>query len=301
MQKNKIYGLNNDYLFKKIFGKEYHAKQLIKDLFDQEVTEIKYLEKEFKKENKQLSYGICDLLLDEKNKMIVLELQNKNLKNIEPRMCMYLSKLYAEHGWDKEYRKIKPIEILLILNYSYKSHKTLKRYREIEKTIQEEFGKYFHINIWNIKEALKEKNTMNQKYALLFSLSKKTEIKGKQILQELEKETRFKSIIKEIKEYNMDKEEYQRMKEVEIMEMTFEQATSLLLEDAKKQAIKDGKRVGRREGRREGRRAGKIEGKQEKTIEMVKNMILENIPIEKIMRITSLSEKEIEQYQKQEL
>ncbi len=58
----KYYGLSNDYLFKKVFGRKEYCRQLLNDIFSKRVGLITYLNKEFKKENKELSYGICDVL-----------------------------------------------------------------------------------------------------------------------------------------------------------------------------------------------------------------------------------------------
>lgn len=179
-KEKKFYGLNNDYLFKKIFGQKSYLQQFLKEIFDKKILEIEYLDKELKKENKNLSYGICDFVLKTETGMILLELQNKDLKNIEVRIWMYLFKLYTEHWENKDYQKIKPIEVLLILNYPYQKCKTLKKF------------------------------------------------------QVLEKDKQVSNIVKKIKEYNMKIVDYQKMREAEAMEMTFEQATSALIADAQK-------------------------------------------------------------------
>ena len=49
---NNYYGLSNDYLFKKVFGRKEYCRQLLNDVFHKQVDSIIFLNKELKKENK---------------------------------------------------------------------------------------------------------------------------------------------------------------------------------------------------------------------------------------------------------
>jgi len=48
-----------------------------------------------------------------------------------------------------------------------------------------------------------------------------------------------------------------------------------------------------RDERNEGKREGKIEGKKEGKKETARQMLLDNIPVEKVVKYTGLTEKEV--------
>lgn len=153
---DKIYGLRYDTSFKNIFGRTYFLQKLFKDIFHETIVSIQYLDKETFKQNKHLSYSICDLLVKTKKEYIIVEIQNQDLKNLEARITMYMSEIYSKQNPGKMYQNVKLVKIRLILNYSYGKEKSLKEYQELEKELLERFGNYFDIKIWNIKEALKK-------------------------------------------------------------------------------------------------------------------------------------------------
>ncbi len=114
----------------------------------------------------------------------------------------------------------------------------------------------------------------------------KTKEKGEIVLEELEKEENFKELVKEIRYYNLDKETYQKLRKVEVMEMTFEQATAGF--------FREGLEVGRQDGIRIGEKQGKKEGKLETAISMLK----EGLEMSLIEKVTGLTEDQILNYEK---
>ena len=232
-----------------------------------------------------MSYGICDLILTTGETIVLLEMQNKNLFHIEARICMYIASIYLEYWEDNDYSNIKPVEVCLILNYSYGEEKTLKEYQALEVFLKERFGKYINIQVWNLREAMKENNTINFKYAKLFCLKEYSVRQAEKILKELSKDKKFKLIVQKIREYNMSKKDYRKMKEREKMEMTFEQATSGLIAHAKE------------EGKIEGRMEGKIEGRMEEKIEMIHNLLSSGVDLDIIASAANLSKQQIIEYQ----
>ncbi len=63
---------------------------------------------------------------------------------------------------------------------------------------------------------------------------------------------------------------------------------------AKRAAREDGLAEGRAQGLKEGRKEGKQEGREEEKIKIAKEMLEDNISIEKIMKYTGLSKEAIE-------
>ena len=66
---DKIYELRYDTSFKNIFGRTYFLQKLFKDIFHETIVSIQYLDKETFKQNKHLSYSICDLLVKTKKRV----------------------------------------------------------------------------------------------------------------------------------------------------------------------------------------------------------------------------------------
>ena len=84
-------------------------------------------------------------------------MQNKDLKNLESRITMYFSNHYSSQNPGKNYENVKPLKVLLVLNYPYGMSKILKQYQMLEENMKEKFGDLFSTKIWNIKKSLTEK------------------------------------------------------------------------------------------------------------------------------------------------
>jgi len=263
---DKFYGFSNDYAFKKIMNKKHLCKQFLNDIFDIELNTFEYVDKESVKENKHFSYGICDIVLKTDNEIIIIEMQNTDNQNIENRAMMYLSKMYVKQWEDNNYEALKPVTICLILNYQYDEQEVTK-YQMMEIRLKKKFGNNFNVKIWNTK--VESKNKIINKYRQILN-PKEEQIK------KLKTDQILKYYVKELIEYNMNLEEYQYMKERELMHWTYEDETKLRLLQAKYDGVK--------------------EGKLEEKIETIKNMLSENFSIDMIMKATKLSKKEIERY-----
>lgn len=279
--KEKIYGLRFDTSFKNVFGAHYFLKQFFKDIFHEEMKNITYIDKEAFKENKHLSYSIFDLLIRGKDEFVIFEMQNQDLKNIEARVTMYLSKYYARQNVGKKYEQVKPIKMRLILNYPYGKKEVLKEYQAMEKRLLEQFGIYFDIKIWNIIEALKHEKTLDYKYALLFVLDLLPKKEAREILGTLKKEKRFEKIVYRIELYNADFKTYEKLKNEEERQMK--------LEDVAQAYKKEGIEIGKKQGKKQGEKIGEKQGIMKTTL----SMLQEGLDLSLIERITGLSEKEI--------
>lgn len=263
-----MYGLRYDLTFKKIYTKKELLKKLMKDVFHEHIGSFWYSNKELTKENKNLRYGISDIVIETQKRIMIIEIQNIDLKNLSERTKSYISGFYARQNPGKDYKKIKPVEAYLILNYKEGKPNVLKEYEELEKTIGEQFGNLSKIKIWNIREALKKQGSIDYDYARLFNLDEFEKRKSKRILKELEK--RFAIIVKEIKKYNMDLSTYQKLEEIEKMEMSFELATSMIRHDAEEKGI------------------------LKNQIKIAKNMLAEGMNKEQILRITGMTKEQFD-------
>ncbi len=274
MTKQRLYGLRYDPLFKTIYFEKENLKKLMKDLFHEELEDFHYEKQELPKGNVNLQSGVCDLVMKSKKRILLLEIQNKDLKNLVERVKYYSSEFYANQNPGNDYKKLLPVEVYLIINFSFGKKQVLKEYEEFEKILKEQLGNVSKIKIWNIKEALKEKKGLDYDYARLFTLDDKgVKEKGQSVIEELSHKEELKHLVKKIQYYNTDKEIYQRLKEVEKMEMTFEQATAGF--------------------RREGIEIGEKRGEKIGKLKTALSMLQEGLEISLIKKVTGLTEKQI--------
>lgn len=206
----------------------------------------------------------------------------------------------------KEYKIPAVISIVL---YTGKQKWNVKKYiEEVQERLEgyEEIklAKYdvIDVNDFNKEELIKEKSFLSK--VMLIEKAKNNE----EIIKYLEEIT---------KEMNENEESYpEEIKQ--IFTMMIDQILMIKIgkENAEefKQNIKKGKggkrkmmtvfetieqdnkrifRRGRREGREEGRKIGEQDGKRQSKVEIIKNMLKENLPIDLISKITGISQQEI--------
>lgn len=176
------------------------------DVFLKDIHEFYYTNKAFTKNNKQKSFGICDLIIDNEEEILILENQNKRKKYFEERSMAYLSKAYSEQWLDHLYH-FKKVILCWTLNYKYRI-KELQEYQLLETELHENFKDLFTVKIWNVTS--NHQSEEQKKWASLFHITQKN-------LEPLHKDPKFKPIVEAVITYNLNKEEYQKMKEVENM------------------------------------------------------------------------------------
>ena len=98
--KQGFFNLSNDYLFKKVFSDKDQLKQILKVLFLKDIKRFEYKDKEMIKENKELSYGIHDLLVENEEEIIMIEMQNRKIGSLAKRSMIYISDQYRNQ-WKK--------------------------------------------------------------------------------------------------------------------------------------------------------------------------------------------------------
>ena len=103
----KLYGLKHDLNFKNIFSTKRNLILFLSDSFQEKIDDFWYADKEYKKENKNLRYGISDIIIETKEERILIEMQNKDLKNLESRITMYFSNHYSSQDPGKNYENVR--------------------------------------------------------------------------------------------------------------------------------------------------------------------------------------------------
>ncbi len=268
----KIYTLENDYLFKKIFSNQRYLKQLLIDLFDIKANKIDYLNTTLVKTNKNGKVGIVDILLSVDSEIVILELQNIDRHNFCDRLLFYSSNIITNHGLKEgeDYENLRSVKVYAIINYplfnsEIKNSVKLKVKNKI-------FTKKLEYQIFDLTKV--DKSNKDNKYYELVNLFN---VQNIGLLDTIIKSKIYKEMLEEIKNYNLDSEEYKKMEDIEKLMMN------------ETEHYDTAYKVGKREGKIEGKR----EGKNARNIEIAKNLINENVDINIIMSATGLSKEQI--------
>ncbi len=212
---SKLYTLENDYLFKRIFSNQKYLERLLFDLFDVKVNKINYLNTVLEKINKDGKAGIVDLLLEVDNEIIILELQNLDRHNFSDRLLFYSSNIVSNHCLrvGESYKNLKSIKVYAIINYPLFNSETKNSVRlKVENKI---FTKKLEYQIFDLTKV--DKNNRQNKYYELINLFNTKNINN---LNEIIKSKIYKKILEEIKRYNLNSEEYAKMEDIEKLKRT---------------------------------------------------------------------------------
>ena len=273
----KIYGAAYDKPFKKVFSDKNTFILFMKDVFDEKVTEFHYIDKELSKDNKNRTYGICDMMVEAKDKIVILEMQNQKKGKFEQRCFAYLSKVFLDE-WKKQDSNIKNITICWILNYQY-SMEELLEFRLLKKILKLEFGNLITIKLWSLH--VNHKRKANKKWASIFNVNKKH-------LRILGKEEKYKKAVENIKEYNLDEKEYSVLRGERKM-WTKEDEARIDWLCGYDEGDKNGERRGISIGEERGEKRGILTGK----LETAQNLIKKGIDLSIVLEVTGLKENQI--------
>ena len=234
-----------------------------------------------------------DILAEYEEKIVCIEMQNKNLGDIYERARFYASKVEAHNlSKSEKYTDLKPLTMIIILNYvpeNLKDTKILQNLITIDDFNNNRdinWGlKYIFIFLPKLKEVRNE--NLNNDF---FKWLKFIEYKDMEVIEHMAKENKFiKDAQNEMFVLTAEQEEknWQRFRENYLIERKFDRAE--FFKEGEKSGEKKGKELGRKLGRNEGRK----EGIRDTIINFAKKMLAEKYSIQEIINLTGLSEKEI--------
>ncbi|MCF0125482.1 MAG: Rpn family recombination-promoting nuclease/putative transposase [Clostridia bacterium] len=267
--------MKDDIMFKAFFSKKGHEEFLedfIGSILGERVKVAQVVhDARLEQISKDEKYGVLDLDVElENGKKINLEMQIRDLYNIEKRTTFYAGKKISEQlgGENRYYKDLKNVIIIAILNYSFipyedyvnKTVRVLENHKEYK--INNEVA-YYYIEL----DKFRKKNPdmtdkLNQWLAFL-------DRERGDLLEMAKKENNL--VNKADKEYNVltGDAELRRLAEIRLM-------SDLEVNSALELA--------------------KAEGGKTKAIEIAKELLKMKIEIERIAQITGLSEEEIKKY-----
>ena len=278
------FNLKNDIIFTAFFARKGNEEYLIDFLQSILKIEIKKIKIREEVNLEKLSVGEKGGRLDiqaelNEGTIVNIEMQMKNLHNIENRTTLYGAKVLArEEARGKNYNDIKNVIMINILNYELTEFKeyvsetvvVLDKHREYEII---KGMKWYFIELPKFRKAHPNMDeTLNQWLAFIDDNDR-----GKIKMAEKKNKTLEKA--RKEMTYLTGDEEIRRLAELrEKWEMDWNSSMD----------------YSKREGIKEGKKEGIKEGAKEKNLENAKKMKEEKIPTETIMRITGLTKEEIE-------
>ena len=274
----------NDYVFKRIFGRQENfesTKSLIECITDEKIKSIELdkntiLEKDITSDK----LGILDVRATLNNNTEVdIEVQVVSQKNIAKRLLFYWSKMYGSEIKEGEsYEKLKRTIVIVIADFEVKYFKDIPKFHTKWKIIETEFTKKvltqdFEIDILELPKVKKyDKIEKINKSLLLW--------------------TKFFTNPDEVGDKEMEDDKGIRKAKSELDKISQSKREAYLAE-LRLKYIRDKKAeidYAKEEGFEEGRKLGITE----KTIEVAKKLLKENVDIQIIISVTGLTIEEIE-------
>ena len=271
----KFYSCRYDRTFKEVFLKEENEDLLVTLLeltLSLKVYEIQRLNVETLQGNINTRKKYCDLLLKTSEGYIGIEINSEPKDYLHTRNLAFLCNVYSRYTLkgDSYSEDTLIIELNLTYGMNKKDNKICRIYTLNDG--EKNFVRNFKIVEWNMDKVLNywyAKDEVNiQKFKYLIMLDLKEED-----LAKLSNDRKVMKFMNEVKKVNEDPEFFSYMTKEEDEEKCHN--TEL------KEAMDTGIDI------------GKSEGKNERNIEIVKNMLLENVSLEIIQKVTELSEEEI--------
>ena len=274
----------NDVAFKKVFqDHEDLTKSFLNATLrlqgEKSISKVEYLPTERLPMTSESKKSILDVLCtDHRGFQYIIEVQNKYMQNYLQRAQYYVSHVYAgQLGEGKDYIDLKRVTLLSVLNHNIFPPQLnyLSFHENIEVETKESYlndMSYVFIELPKFTKPLGELKTPEDYW--IFTMKEATQ------LQEVPADApeEVKKAYQILERHTWTRQE----------RLAYEQARMALLDD--RNAIA----TARKEGKEEGKGEGKEEGRKEEKLALAKHMLLDQEPIEKIIRWTGLSKEEIE-------
>ena len=274
--------LTVDYAFKRVFGKngnESILKDLLESILNIEIKSITIQNPEIPKNMKDGKIGILDVRAELNGDEITeVEMQVQDQHNIDKRSPTYLTKIYSDQLKEGEqYIEVKKVVVINILNFNYYKRNS---YHSVARMMFEESKENEKVDLGYIVEDKYATKDLEMHFIELPKFRKKDPDMSNKLEQWLclicDEEDKIK--MAESKNEEIEKAK----KELEKLAMNPEDRE---LYELRLKAKRDEMDI---------RYTGYIDGKAERNIEIAKNLLKKQMPIQDIAEVTGLSLEEIE-------
>ena len=282
--------LTVDYAFKRVFGRngnEGILKDFLESILDIEIKDITIQNPEIPKNMRDSKIGILDVRAEINGKEIIeVEMQVQNQYNIDKRSPIYITKIYSDQLKEGDsYVEVKKVAVINILNFNYYERNS---YHSVGRMKFENSKENEKVDMGYILEEQYVTDDLEMHFIELPKFRKKNPDISSKLDQWLW------LICGEEEKIKMAKNENEKIKEakseLEKLEMSAEDRE---LYELRLKAIRDEINI-RESGYTDGMKDGEEKGKKQKSIEIAKNMLKKQIPLELIEELTGISQSEIE-------
>ena len=292
----------NDIVFQTLFtrGKESITKSLIESILKIKISKLDLdKNKDLLNDNTKDKNGRLDLraVIDD-NIECNIEVQLSTHKKMLERFLYYWAKIYTanlERG--EEYEKLRKTISIIIANENIEQFREIKKASTKWRITEEKYKNiiltdHFQLVIIELSKAIKEykENKEDGMLQWMMFLDNPEDVEVKKIMESNEE---IKEAKNELDRISQDETLRRMLLKEKLARMDMKQMKKEAIEEGFEEGMREGKREGIKEGIKEGKIEGQKEGEKKEKIETAKRMLEKSMPIETIIEITQLTEKEI--------
>jgi predicted transposase/invertase (TIGR01784 family) len=278
----------NDVAFRKIFGDENKKEILISFLnnilefsgTDKEIMDITIKNPYQVPKLKELKETILDIkALDKRNIHYIIEMQMFHTTAFEKKVLYYVGKAYYQQlKRTEDYPKLNQVIFLGFLNFKLfdKNPDYASRHIILDEKTNDHHFQDFELNFVELPkftQTLEELKDIKEKWIYFVKHAGNM----KMIPRELEEPKELREAFESAKQMKWSK-----------AELDAYDARGIYIQDERGRI-----EYALQEGRKQGNIEGKIEGKKEEKLETAKRMLLNDFPVEQVITVTGLTEKEV--------
>lgn len=282
---HELLSKTNDKVFKELFTRNKSCMadflKCVLEIPDDEFDHLEYVDTHTRVESELDGEYILDICVHTKHNVVDVEVQVRRSPVIEQRIVVYLSNMVKDQTANGvKYSDLKKsVSILIAAEHNVKEGKRyFHKYTMRDKEDNSEFTNLLEVDLLELKKLPNEGDGSNLWDWLKFI---KTDNEGE--MEELaNKNPEIKKAYNSLKALSSD----EAMRHLAHQREMYIQNEMAINEEKYNQ--------GREEGKAEGIEEGLEKGKQNEKIEIAKNLLSINLPIEQISKATGLSKEEIE-------
>ena len=292
----------NDIVFQTLFtrGKESITKSLIENILKIKINKLDLdKSKDLLNYNTKDKNGRLDLraIIDD-NIECNIEVQLATHKRMLERFLYYWAKIYtANLKSGEEYKKLRKTISIIIVNENIEQFREIKKASTKWRITEEKYKNiiltdHFQLVIIELSKAIKEykENKEDGMLQWMMFLDNPEDVEVKKIMESNEE---IKEAKNELDRISQDETLRRMLLKEKLARMDMKQMKKEAIEEGFEEGKREGKREGIKEGIKEGKIEGQKEGEKKEKIETAKRMLEKSMPIETIIEITQLTEKEI--------
>ncbi|UCM85920.1 MAG: Rpn family recombination-promoting nuclease/putative transposase [Rickettsia endosymbiont of Culicoides impunctatus] len=299
---SKFLDPKNDFCFRQIFGTEKNKDILVHFLNDvlsleenEKIINVTFLPTNQDPDIAAYRQSIVDVLCQDQNgNQIIVEMQVSKHKGFEKRAQYYAAKAYSQQilEEDEEYKKmavyakLKGVIFLAIADFMmfddkkhWKSEHRLLDTKTYANDLKDFYFVFFELTKFN--KTIENLKTIEEKWMYFFKHAGDSALTLTEIEHLIGKDEIIRRAFEAVDQASWSEEELR----------TYEKITKTRLDNlaVEQQKIEDAEVRGEARGEARGKAEGKTEGKAEEKIATAKEMLIDNEPMERIVKYTKLT------------